>query len=47
VDAKFKNVTQDPVHTMLSITKRDRKRDTWVRSMTEVADKAERVKKLK
>jgi hypothetical protein len=32
---------------MLGIKKRDRKRNTWVRSVTKVADIAERVKKLK
>jgi hypothetical protein len=32
---------------MLGITRRDRKRNTWVKSMTKVADIAERVKKLK
>jgi hypothetical protein len=32
---------------MLGITIRDRKRNTWVRSMTKVEDIAERVKKLK
>jgi hypothetical protein len=32
---------------MLGITIRDRKRNTWVRSMTKVVDIAERVKKLK
>jgi hypothetical protein len=31
---------------MLGITRRDRKRNTWVRSMTKVAYIAERVKKL-
>jgi hypothetical protein len=49
VDAKFKNVTQDLVHTESAwkgITRRDRKTNTWVRSITEVANIAERVKKL-
>jgi hypothetical protein len=32
---------------MLDMTRRDRKRNTWVRSMIKVADVAERVKKLK
>jgi hypothetical protein len=32
---------------MLEIARRDRKRNTFVRSMTKVADIAERVKKLK
>jgi hypothetical protein len=32
---------------MLGITRRDRKRNTSVKSMTKVADIAERVKKLK
>jgi hypothetical protein len=31
---------------MLGIARRDRKRNTWVRSMTKVADIAEHVKKL-
>jgi hypothetical protein len=52
VDAKFNNFTEDPVHIekhgkMLGITRRDRKRNTWVRSMTKVGDIAERVKKSK
>jgi hypothetical protein len=32
---------------MLGITRRDRKRNTWVRGVAKVADTAERVKKLK
>jgi hypothetical protein len=31
---------------MLGITRRDRKRNTWIKSVTKVADVAERVKKL-
>jgi hypothetical protein len=32
---------------MLSITRKDRKSNTWVKRMTKVADIAEHVKKLK
>jgi hypothetical protein len=48
VDAKFENVTQDPVHTEnRGITTRDRKRNTRVRSTIKVADIVGRVKKCK